>query len=253
MSRLPKIATLCATLLAPAWAYAYQPLITDDTGTQGAGGSQVELSWDHEQADIGRIHARTDSANLTLTHGFADNFDLAVGMPWVRTDIADHNESGAGNVDLFAKWRLFEGDQGLSLALKPEVVFPVSASAERKGLGDHGTAYDLSLLLTQPTAFGRVDFNLGTGHYDNRGRGDNDNTFHASVAPGWQVTPNTRLALDLGLDHSSEDSDTSEYALMGVVYSPNKAIDLDAGIRKIFSDSNLDDDWATSIGLTWHI
>jgi len=278
MSRLPKIAALGSILLAPVCAQAYQPLITDDTGTQGAGGNQLELAWGHNQADVADHSLRTDSLGLTLTHGLTDKIDLAVEMPWVRSDFAeqtrsgagnfdpaddmpwvwhgfaDQTHSGAGNVDIFGKWRFFEQDQGWSLALKPEITFPVSADKQSDGLGDHATTYELSLLMSRPMAFGKVDFNLGAGHYDNRDhRGEDGNVYHASVAPAWQVTPSTRLALDLGIDHDSVADDNSKYALLGVVYSPNKHLDLAAGVQKTFSARDLDNDWSTTVGLTWHI
>jgi len=42
----PRAGVALATLfLLPAIASAFQPLVTDDTGTQGAGGNQVEAAY----------------------------------------------------------------------------------------------------------------------------------------------------------------------------------------------------------------
>jgi hypothetical protein len=39
------VVTLAGIALSPTLALAFQPLVTDDTGTQGAGGNQLEFSY----------------------------------------------------------------------------------------------------------------------------------------------------------------------------------------------------------------
>ncbi|MFZ9103199.1 MAG: transporter, partial [Burkholderiaceae bacterium] len=71
------------TLLVSVSGWAAHPLVTDDTGTQGAAGWQLEVTADHlfnRDAD-GHLSERTNA--LTLTRGLTDSTDLGVSMPWL--------------------------------------------------------------------------------------------------------------------------------------------------------------------------
>jgi hypothetical protein len=251
MLRPSVLAALCGGLFAASAALAYQPLITDDTGTQGAGGNQLEIAWEHASAKAAGVTAKADAVPLTYTHGFTDALDVAIGLPWVSTDASGSNKSGSGNPELAVKWRFYEEKDGWSAALKPEVAFPVSASKEADGLGDHATSYALSLLLSRDTSFGELHINLGTGHTSAAGA-DSD-SYHLSVAPAWKLSDTSLIALDVGLDHDSAADDFSHYALLGLVYTPNDSFDVAFGLQKVFSVPGVDSAWSISAGLTWHL
>jgi len=246
--------TLLAALFASSHAWAYQPLVTDDTGTQGAGGNQIEFAWVHEHEQTDGTSTRTNSVPLVYTRGLTDALDVAVGLPWARSNASGGNESGSGNPSLALKWRFHEKENGWSLAFKPEIVFPVSAAKEAKGHGDHGTAYNATVIFTRETAFGEFHINAGAGRYDAISAGEDATTYHLSVAPAWRLNESTLLALDIGLDHENPDaggSDTSHYALLGLVYAPNENLDLAAGLQKTFSVSGSDNVWMGTVGVTW--
>lgn len=55
-----------------AQAFAFQPLITDDTGTQGAGGNQLEFSYGHDKTKTAGESERVHSVPVTYTRGLTD-------------------------------------------------------------------------------------------------------------------------------------------------------------------------------------
>jgi hypothetical protein len=58
--------------------YSAHPLNTEDTGTQGRGGWQLELNGERNR-DEGVRGAHTMAV---LSYGIADSADLQVGTPW---------------------------------------------------------------------------------------------------------------------------------------------------------------------------
>ena len=69
-----RIATFVATLLATTGAQSFQPLVTDDTGTQGAGGNQLELAGTRAKNDV----ATARDAAFVYTRGLTDGLDVFV-------------------------------------------------------------------------------------------------------------------------------------------------------------------------------
>ena len=66
--------------------------------------------------------------------GLQDDGLAAGGFQRLR--VGHQAQSGGGNPSFGAKWRFYENEaSGSSLAVKPEVVFPVSAGRENSGLG----------------------------------------------------------------------------------------------------------------------
>ena len=246
--------SLIAFLLATSHSWAYQPQVTDDTGTQGAGGNQLEFAWVHEHEETG-VTQRTNSFPFVYTRGISDTLDLAVGMPWVHSNASGSMQSDVGNPGIAIKWRFYDPENGWSLAFKPEVLLPVSANKEAKGHGDHGTSYNATLILSRETSFGEFHVNAGAGYYDDKSVGGSDaNSYHLSIAPAWRLNDKTLLALDLGLDREDPDSggaDTSHYALVGLVYSPNEDLDIAAGLQKSFSVEGSDNAWMGTVGVSW--
>src|SRR5512134_3402934 len=55
---------------------AFQPLITDDTGTQGAGGNQVELALNRQEVKGAGDTTITRTLPLVFTRGITDALDL---------------------------------------------------------------------------------------------------------------------------------------------------------------------------------
>jgi hypothetical protein len=253
---LAQYSALAIALALPIQAHAFHPLITDDTGTQGVstqgtGNNQLEVGYDVSRSQLAGATDTARSLGLTYTRGITENLDLFIGVPRQV-----NSPSGWGNVDIGAKWRFFEDEASkFGLALKPEVLLPVSRSAEAKGLGNGKVSYGVTLIASKETSFGEVHFNaeLARSNFDDSAIDDRKTFWRLSVAPVWAVAEGWKVALDLGLQTNPDRSQdaTMAYAEAGVVYSPNDAFDLSFGLIRDLKDGPVETTTATA-QVTWH-
>jgi hypothetical protein len=174
------IVTLCLGLLALApRAEAAHPLITDDTGTQGKGKSQLELNGeygsDHETSLGVESTERTIEAAATLSHGIIDSLDAVLGVPYLwaegrETDITipdsiHASKKGLTDISFEVKWLFFERE-GVSLAVKPGISAPTGS--ERKGLGAGKYGFSTHLIATRER--GPLAFHANLGYIRNNNR-----------------------------------------------------------------------------------
>lgn len=245
--------------LAPARPVAaFQPLITDDTGTQGARGNQIELSVERERARAGAQVGQSTTLPLVFTRGLSDTLDVSAGISRVRThdSSAGLNATGAGNPVLGAKWRFLEYEAGrTSFALNPEIVLPVSQTGEANGLGVGKASWALTLIASREVAFGAVHANLALGRLRFRDPASPTSTTTLfSIAPVWDVAQGWKLALDLGFQSERAGGVTtrSRFVGLGVIYSPNEDLDVALGAfhTTTTTDPRAHSNLATA-GLTW--
>ncbi len=225
---------LLALALASFHACALQPLITDDTGTQGSGGNQIEASFNHDRSTGGGALERFYGLPLVYTRGFGERLDVFVASGYASLRGESGTASGVPSSSLGAKCRFFDDkESGTSLAIKPEVVFPVSPRREEAGLGVGKTSANLSLILSQEMPFGALHVNAGIGRERFRdGAAEPDATTRRfSLAPVWDVCEEWKLALDLGVESARAAGHTvnAKFAEIGAIYSPGKDLDLAFG------------------------
>lgn len=238
---------------------AFQPLITDDTGTQGQGGKQIEASYVDKQASLSGVSTQTRTLPMVFTWGATDTLDLYAGIvpTQIRSGVPGVDADGLGNTALGAKWRFLENaDSGTSLAIKPEVRLPVGTGQEAAGLGTGVASYGLALILTQELPFGAVHVNLARGQdrFLDPDTRPHAASWRASVAPVWHVSEQWKLALDLGQESVSAAGNTvtTRFVLAGAVYSPDKDLDLAVGFLRNTDDAAPQTTTtAATVGLTW--
>lgn len=117
---------LCLVLLRNANpSPAAHPLVSDDTGTQGKGNFQLEMSGqcDQDKENIGGVFVKTTGGLLatTLSYGIAENVDLVLGMPypWCKTEenkATTYDENGIGDV-IYSINKNFDADLGVKYGL----------------------------------------------------------------------------------------------------------------------------------------
>lgn len=251
---------LCGLLsMLPAAAVAFQPLVTDDTGTQGAGGNQFEASYNRTTEKAPGVRVVTHEVPLVYTRGIADALDLYVGIAHQRMvpDAPAATERGWGNTAVGAKWRFYENDASkLSFALKPQALFPVSDNREVRGLGTARTSYGIGLIMTQETGFGAVHVNLMADRVNYAdaalNAAERRTQYRLSVAPVWDVAANWKLALDAGLVTNPDRAERARagYVEIGAIYSPGKDLDLAIGVIRGTMDGAVKSTQVTA-GVTW--
>jgi len=259
MRRAVQISLLACVALLPGAASAFQPLVTDDTGTQGTGGNQVEASYNRTVARAPGARDVTHEVPLVFTRGITDALDLYVGAGYQRIvpSAPATVERGWGNPAIGAKWRFYENEASkLSFALKPEIQFPVSKTREARGLGAARASYGTGLLMTQETGFGAVHANAVVERVnysdDALNSTERRTLYRLSVAPVWDVAEGWKLALDAGVITNPDRAARARmgYVELGAIYSPNKDLDFALGVVREVMDGNAHTTQATA-GVTW--
>ena len=225
-------------------ASAFHPLVTDDTGTQGSGGKQLEFALYEERARVAGNIERLRTLPIVYTRGLSETLDVFAGFSYARNQASAPGDdaSGGGNPAFGAKWRFYEIERSKTgFALKPEILFPVSAGREAAGLGRGRTSASLTLILTQEVPFGAVHINAGVGRdrYRDSLNNPGTTTARASIAPVWDITDQWKLALDLGTEsaRAAGARGRSNLAELAAIHSPGKDLDFALGILRS-SDNN---------------
>jgi len=213
---------LGAGLLVASAADAAHPLITEDTGTQGKGGWQLEVNGERNKDD----GVRGKAGAATLSYGFIDNADLQLTGSYLDTGAA----SGKGDSSIDLKWRFWESG-ALSLGLKPGITLPTGK--DEQGLGTGKTTYgSLFILSYEPEGW---SFHSHAGYRHGRNAQDQRKSLkHWSASLWLKPTDRLKLVSDFSWDTNPDPaSDTKvRQRVFGVIYSFSKTFDADIGIRR---------------------
>lgn len=233
------VVTVALTVMLGAVpAFGGHPLITDDTGTQGKGKTQIELTGQYERDEEQGVKSENWEAKAALSFGLFDSLDLVLEVPydWASADDGAETtrDDGLADVSIALKWRLFEYE-GFSFALKPAATLP--SGDEDKGLSTGRPSYGITAIATyakDPWAF---HLNLGINHKDYKFQADEDakrrDIWSASLAAEFQVAKDWKLVANVGMERNADiESNTHPaFALGGVIYSLTEDIDIDAGVK----------------------
>ncbi|MGZ9712133.1 transporter [Glaciimonas sp. GNP009] len=224
-------------------AFAAHPLVTDDTSTQDVGNRQLEVNtdWYKKQGDFSHV------ADVTFTYGVLSNVDLISDVPSTLSSPRGVNDGSLG-----IKWRFYE--QGpISLAIKPILVLPTGN--QNRSLGTGRSSGALTLIGTvdmSPWMFhGNIGVNVNRYALASDRQSNRDALWRASAAVSYSLTPKCSLVGDIGITRNSDVMSTINPAFMltGLIYSPNKDVDLDAGIK--FGLNSAEVSHQLGVGLTW--
>lgn len=238
-------------------AHALQPLVTDDTGTQGMGGNQLEFSYNYDRSKTDGDSDRAHGFPVTYTYGLTDTIDIGVGIEYDRIKSGGVSNSGLTNTVIGAKWRFYESEAtGTSFAIKPELILPVSSQKELEGLGVGEASGNLTFIMTQEVPFGAVHVNAGLGRDRFKSNEENADTTYKrfSVAPVWDVTSQWKLAADVGVEaaKAAGTTVTTRFIEVGAIYAANKDVDLAVGITRARDNAETRTDTNSfTMGVTW--
>jgi len=233
-------------------AHAAHPLLTEDTGTQGAGNFQLELTGERgrEATDAGTL--RTDRPAAVVSYGLVDTADLQIGTSYLGLRLDDGTmptrNAGLSDVTVDVKWRFLE--QGpLSLALKPGIIIPVGSEA--RGLGRGNWAGGSLLVLSYEP--GPVAFHSHLGYLYNDIVGERRSLWHLSGAVTWQATDQLKVVADVAYDTNPIElgADGVFRTVLGAIYSPVKNVDLDVGVKRGHQRPALGVAWLAGLTVRW--
>lgn len=262
--RLVAGACLFAGLTFGSPVKAYFPLITDDTGTQGRGGHQLEFTYVHarDSADVfddnGRVIdsplGMSNAFPITYTYGLTDDLDVFVGVVPQTGPVAGWQNTGLG-----LKWTL-AGDQeaGWSFAVRPSVLFPVSRQQQSKGLGNAATNWGVNLIGSYVAE--SHELHLNASYSSNRyaqildGEPQRKDLWSVSAAPVLVLNPQWKLALDMGLQtNPAYNSSYVAFGEVALIYAPLKNLQVGIGLLGSAALSAKDNSHGLAVlgGVTW--
>lgn len=253
-----KLGVMALLLLLPAGVQAGHPLITDDTGTQGRGRSQLEVNGagDRDTVNPEGVEVKTTSVLgvAALTHGVRDNLDLVATLPYqwyeIKVDgVRVVDEKGLADAALEAKWRFYE-KEGFSLALKPGLSLPSGDS--EKGLGTGRFGYQLLAIASLDRAPWAFHANLGYIRNENKVE-EEENLYHLSAAVTYEIVKNLRLAADIGREKNLDPNGVNDpsYLLGGLIYGFNDNLDLDCGLKYCLNAAETDFTLLAGVTMRW--
>ncbi|MFH2118991.1 MAG: transporter [Pseudomonadota bacterium] len=233
------VAILGWLIFTASAVYAAHPLITDDAGTVGKGGVQIEinaeLAYDKEKLDDSTTQKNEGAeAALTVTFGLTEDLDFVVAAPyqWLSAHENDEltaREKGISDMSLDLKWRFFEKD-GWGLALKPGISLPTGN--EEKELGGGRTSYRLFFITTRELEPWAFHLNIGYIRNENNG-GDRSDLWHASAAAEVGLVKDLKAVANVGIETNPASGSGTHpaFALGGLIYNLSEKISLDAGVK----------------------
>jgi Putative MetA-pathway of phenol degradation len=248
-----------ASMIWAASTLALQPLVTDDTGTQGAGGNQIEIAFNRD-----RVHGEGETSTVRslvglYTRGVTDSLDayLAVLGSDIASSMPGEDASGAGNPAIGLKWRFWEDATAKwSAAWKPEVRFGLSARNERRALGTGRTNYASTFIATREVPFGALHANLAVmrvGYELEENRAANRRMlYRLSVAPVFELSPRWKVALDAGLTTNPDKARRARmgYVELGAIWQPHEDLEFALGWIEQSGDGDPRTRTLTA-GVTW--
>ena len=221
----PSAAALAALLVAAQGAHGAHPFITEDTGTQGKGGWQLEINGEGNRDVVEGETSKGSQFAAVLSYGLLDNLDLQLGSPYQDNGI----NQGAGDAAIDLKWRFYESGP-LSLGLKPGVTLPTGK--DEQGLGSGRTTWGTLAILSYETE--AWAFHSHVGYRQNRNKQEQRESLrHWSALFVYKPTQALRLGIDLAFDTNPdpESDQTLRQLVLGAIYSVTKDFDLDVGVR----------------------
>lgn len=241
-------------------AYAFFPFVTDDTGTQGKGGQQIELDYEFvkehndEIDEEGRLfNTATGTSNVflsTYTYGLTDSVDLFFGVARQTSPL-----NGWQNTEIGIKW-VFAGEQssGWSAAIKPAVILPVSKGMQDSGLGNAETNYSTTLIGSYLAD--DYEFHINAGYTSNRNattqnsESQRTDLWSVSASPVIILNEQWKLGVDVGLEtNPGYNSNYQTFGGLGVSYAPIENLQIGLSTYASQAINSKDNGWSYTINV----
>ena len=243
MRKLILAAALAA--LAPSGAYAFHPLIGEDTAYLGRDVKQAELGFEHAVTRDG-ARLTTNAGTAELSYGLFDKVDLLMSAVWHGWTSHGLSRSGLGDVALETKFPVGE-KAGWEFSLKPGFSLPAGDEGRSLGAGKGGVwVYGVAGRRTGPW-----ECYLNAVYLLNRNTlNERENVLKGSAAAARQLAPDFKgtAALFAETNRDKASFSTPVSAALGLIWSPYQTLDLDAGLKLGLTKAAPDE--ALLLGLT---
>lgn len=234
MTRCPRLprrvgAMIVIVVLGAAPAWAAHPFLTENPGTQGQGHAELELGFAADQGDP-TFGGRGMLFSPQVSYGLAETVDVIVQGFWQSQSPAGApTVRGIGNALVDVKWRFYESDGPLALAVRAGVDLPTGDEAKGLGGGQLG-AHVLAV-----AGWTYEDFNVyaNAGYARVRQSGVRPNLGFFSVAVTTPEGQPLRTFIEAAT-YSNTDPTIAQWpalARTGLIHAVNESFDVDVGIQ----------------------
>lgn len=160
MTKFGSATILVICLLAPLYAYAGPPLLTDDPGTPGNRKWEINIGASVERDTV---EDRFLIPLLDFNYGLGDRIQLKYEVPWVISSRKeDSTPAGPGNSIFGVKYRFLDEDKhGIAVSVYPQLEFNTSESSADRGIVDKGTTLLLPFQLQKQIGWLGLNGELG--------------------------------------------------------------------------------------------
>ena len=234
-------------------SWADHPLITDHSGTQGAGGSQAEFVIDRVDNGSGPNKIREETFAFGYAFGLADTVDILVSGTRVTLSDPDFNNGsrgeGFGDSSLGMKWR-YSDVEPVSLGLKLSAT--IATGDDRRGLGQGRSTQTLTHILQWKTESGTLLTNIGITNNGST-REERRSLWSASVAWLAPIADSLTLAVDIGATQqaSTKGGANPAFALVGLIIAARNEIDIDIGYKRGLNREEPDHQLGVGFAIRW--
>lgn len=237
-TKLPALLSIC--LAAAIDAQAARPLITEDTGTQGAGRYQLEASAEEREERATRRDIEVYTG--VLSYGIGETADVEIGLPLFRD-----GPDGVGDASLDLKWRFFERN-AWSLALKPGLTLPTGD--ERDGRGTGKTTWGSLIVLSYAPGAIAVHAHAGLRRNENK-LNERESLRQLAAAATYRIG-DVRFVGELTRETNRvPGGGTVRFATVGAIWSMTRDVDLDIGWRQGNGSAPIDEALLLGATVRW--
>lgn len=215
-------------------SFAQLPLVTDNTGTQGKGKAQIEISNGAGFNNAHRCVEHSTEVTPVITAGMNDKTDIVLSCPFIFStvsgDTAETSFSGFSDICIEVKYCFWKKEK-VSFAVKPGISFPTGNYKNGLGSGK----FSESLFLISTFDFSKIVSNLNAGYLRNENRcGDAPDIWHISADIDYSASKNLHIVVNSGAEKCPDllSKTPPVFALIGLYYFLNEDCELSIGYKK---------------------
>lgn len=225
-------------LFAPHALFSQMPMITDDTGTQGRGCFQAELSNGMGINNEHRCSEKITEIAPVLTYGISGKVDLVFCAPYIFQEILQDSVSnrvnGFSDISFETKYTFLKKDL-ISLAIKPGLSVPTGNHSYGLGSGK----FSASLFIITSLNFKKLALHSNIGYLQNANRhGEAFNIWHFSCAGDYPVYDKLHVVLNTGLERNPDKAIDipPAFGLAGLYFFITPDFEFSAGYKSGFTE-----------------
>jgi hypothetical protein len=217
-------------------------MLSEDTGTQGRGNTELELGYAWSRLN----GSSTFLFQPQLSYGTSTTFDLILQPSWTRVSTPGlPQQKGLGDTDLDFKWR-FYGSAPWSVGVRAGAELP---TAQRDlGLPHHKVSPHALMVVTADYTPVTLDWNLGYTRVP-PDFGARTDLLHFSAAATYELQQRLFFVLDTAVDSNPDSGSTNPpiVALVGLIYTVRPGFDIDIGYRGAINSGAPGSQWLLGI------